>query len=148
MHRNGCVFWTVAMMHECGSEHVLFWIVFNTSCRYKTSHNKLCNWHADSSRRSIVERSRERIAPRDLEPNLSQMLHLVLVHSKLVIFIYKQLKRPVAFSAVQCHRKLQFRGVVVAEVSFLSMNQTAALQSFRPSCRPTQVALHLPAACS
>jgi len=32
------------------------------------------------------------------------MLHLVLVHSKLIIFIYKQLKRPVAFSVV--HNKV------------------------------------------
>jgi len=61
----------------CGSEHVLFWIIFNTRCRYKTSHNKLFNWHADSSRRSIVQLSRERVTPRDLEPNLSQTLHLV-----------------------------------------------------------------------
>ena len=50
---------------------------FNTSCRCETSHNKLHNWHADSSCGSVVHLSRERIAPRDLEPNLSQMLHLV-----------------------------------------------------------------------
>jgi len=37
----------------------------------------------------------------DLEPNLSQMLHLVLVHSKLTIYIYRQLKRHVAFSVVK-----------------------------------------------
>jgi len=37
---------------------------------------------------------------RDLEPHLSQMLHLVLVHSKLAIFIYKQLKRSVAIRVV------------------------------------------------
>ena len=72
----------------------------NTSYRCYQSHSKAYDWHADSSRRNIVERSRERITPRDLEPNLSQILHLVLVHSKLIIFIYKQLKRPVAFSVV------------------------------------------------
>jgi len=74
---------------------------FNTSYGCETSHNKLCNWHADSSRRSIVHLSRERTAPRDLELNLSQTLHLVQFISELMIFIYKQLKRPVAFSVVQ-----------------------------------------------
>jgi len=73
---------------------------FNTSYCCKTSHNKLCNWHADSSRASVVHLSRERIAPRDLEPNLSQIVRLVWFISELTIFIYKQLKRPVAFRAV------------------------------------------------
>jgi len=73
---------------------------FNTSFCCKTSHDKLYNWHADSSRRSIVHLSRERTMPRDLGPNLSQILHLVYFISKLIIFIYKQLKRPVAFSVV------------------------------------------------
>jgi len=58
------------------------------------------NWHADSSRRSIVQLNRERTAPRDLKPNLSQLLHLVQFFSELVIFICKQLKRPVAFRKV------------------------------------------------
>jgi len=49
--------------------------LFDTSCRCKQSHKKLHNWHADSSHRSIVHLSRERTTPRDLEPNLSQMLH-------------------------------------------------------------------------
>jgi len=44
---------------------------------------------------------RERITLRDLEPNFSQISRLVLVHSKLIIYIYKQLIRAVAFSAVQ-----------------------------------------------
>jgi len=48
-----------------------------------------------------------RIMPRDLEPNLSQMSHFILVHFKLKILIYKQLKRPVAFSAVHFHIKPQ-----------------------------------------
>jgi len=56
-----------------GTRFVLF--PFNTSYRCNTSHNKLCNWHADSSRRSIVHLSRERTPPRDLELNLSQMSH-------------------------------------------------------------------------
>jgi len=74
---------------------------FNTSCRCKTSHDKLHTWHADSSRRSIVHLSRERTAPRDLEPNLSQTSHSVQFISKLTISIHKQLKRHVAFGAVQ-----------------------------------------------
>ena len=36
----------------------------------------------------------------ELELNLCKTLHLFLVQSKLVIFICKQLKRPVAFSVV------------------------------------------------
>jgi len=74
---------------------------FDTSCRHCQSHSKACDWHADSSRGSIAQLSRERITPRDLEPNLSQTLHLVQFISKLTIFICKQLKRPAAFSAVQ-----------------------------------------------
>jgi len=74
---------------------------FDTSCRCETSHDKPRNWHADSSRRSVVHLIRERIAPRDLEPNLSQMSHLVQFISEPVIFICKQLKRPVAFGAAQ-----------------------------------------------
>ena len=73
---------------------------FNTSCRCETSHNKPHNWHANSSRGSVMHLSRERNAPRNLEPNLSQMLHSVQFISKLTIFICKQLKRPVAFNAV------------------------------------------------
>jgi len=86
------------------SEHA---ISFNTSCRHCQSHSKAYDWHADSSRGTIVERSGERIAPRDLEPNLSQMLHSVQFISNLVLFIYKQLKRPVAFSAVHFDVKPQ-----------------------------------------
>jgi len=37
----------------------------------------------------------------DLEPNLSQMLHLFQLIPKLVIFIHKQLKRPAVFGAMQ-----------------------------------------------
>jgi len=33
---------------------------------------QVCDWHADSSRRSIVHLSGERTAPRDLEPNVCQ----------------------------------------------------------------------------
>jgi len=51
----------------------------NTSYRCHESHSQLNNiphnWHADSSRRSIVHLSKERTAPRHLEPNLSQTLH-------------------------------------------------------------------------
>jgi len=75
---------------------------FNTSYCCKQSHNKLHNRHADSSRGSIGHLSRERITPRDLESNLSQMLHLVKF-----IFICKQLKRPVAFSVVHFYIKPQ-----------------------------------------
>ena len=49
----------------------------------------------------VVLLNRERIAMRDLEPNLSQTLHLVSDHSVLMIFICKQLKKHAAFSAVQ-----------------------------------------------
>jgi len=65
------------------------------------SHNKLCNWHADSSRRSIVQRSRERTTPRISSwTSLKYYIHFSFI-LKLIIFIYKQLKRPVAFSVVQ-----------------------------------------------
>jgi len=36
---------------------------------------QVCNWHANSSCRSIIHLSRERFASRDLEPNLSQTSH-------------------------------------------------------------------------
>ena len=64
------------------------------------SHVRTQQRHADPSRGSKVYLSRERITPRDLEPNLSQMFCSVSVNSKHMIFIYKQLKRHVAFSAV------------------------------------------------
>jgi len=76
----------------------------NTSCRCDDSHCNSLQFHetnADSSRRSVFQLSKERIAPRDLEPNLSQMLHSVLVHSELVIFICKQHKRCAAFGTVR-----------------------------------------------
>jgi len=57
------------------------------------SRQQVCDWHADSSCGSIVHLSRERIAPRDLEPNLSQTLLLVSFISKLAIFICKDSKR-------------------------------------------------------
>jgi len=64
------------------------------------SHNKLHNWHADSSRRSIVQLSRERTTPRILSwTSLKYYIHFSFI-LKLIIFIYKQLKRPVAFSVV------------------------------------------------
>jgi len=67
----------------------------------KQSHNKLYNWHADSSRRSLVELSRERITPRiSSRTSLEYYIHFSFI-LKLIIFIYKQLKRPVAFSVVQ-----------------------------------------------
>ena len=53
---------------------------------------QVCDWHAHSSRRSIVHLSREMIAPMDLEPNLSQMAHSVWFISKLTIFIHKHWK--------------------------------------------------------
>jgi len=46
----------------------------------------------------------ERGLRRGILSRTSLILHLVLVHSKLIIFIYKQLKRPVAFSVV--HNKV------------------------------------------
>jgi len=65
------------------------------------SHNKLYNWHADSSRRSIVQLSRERTTPRISSwTSLKCYVHFSFI-LKLIIFIYKQLKRPVAFSVVQ-----------------------------------------------
>jgi len=74
---------------------------FNMSYRCKQSHNKLYNWHADSSCRSIVHLSRERTTPRISSWTfLKYYIHLSFI-LKLVIFIYKQLKRPVAFSVVQ-----------------------------------------------
>jgi len=67
------------------------------------SHDKMHNWHANSSRGSIIHLGRERIAPRDPEPNLSQMSHSFWLHSEAhnSVCICKQLKRPVAFSTVQ-----------------------------------------------
>jgi len=66
------------------------------------SHNKLHNWHADSSRRSIVQLSRERTTPRISSwTSLKHCIHFSFI-LKLIIFIYKQLKRHVAFSAVHC----------------------------------------------
>ena len=86
----------------------------NTSCRCRTSHSQfdtwqqVHNWHASSLRGSVAHLSRERIAQRDLEPNLSQTLHSFQLHSKahnfhlkLIIFICKQLKKPVTFGTVQ-----------------------------------------------
>jgi len=71
------------------------------------SHNKLCNWHADSSRRSIVQRSGERTAPKILSwTSLKCHIHFSFI-LKLAIFICKQLKRPVAFSAVHFDIKPQ-----------------------------------------
>ena len=56
------------------------------SCCCEQSHDKLQNWHADSSRQSIVHLSRERTAPRDLKPNLSQILNSFWLHSKACYF--------------------------------------------------------------
>ena len=87
--------------NTCAKEHVLFCFLINTSYRCNTSHNKLDNWHADSSRRSIVQRSRERTMPRISSwTSLKCYIHFSFI-LKLIIFIYKQLKRPVAFSVVQ-----------------------------------------------
>ena len=81
-------------------EHSLFCLAQHKLSLWSKSQ-QFCNWHANSSHRSIVQLSRERITPRDLESNLSQTSHLVLVHSEPVISICKQLKRTVAFSTVQ-----------------------------------------------
>jgi len=71
------------------------------SCRCEQSHCKPHNGHADSPCGSIVERSRERIAPRiSSRTSLKHHIHFSFI-LKLTIFIYKQLKRPAAFSAVQ-----------------------------------------------
>jgi len=43
---------------------------------------------------ALFASAEERITPRDLEPNLSQMSHLVQFISKLIIFIYKHSKGP------------------------------------------------------
>jgi len=80
------------------SEHA---ISYNTSYRYYQSHSKVYDWHADSSHRSTVKLSRERITPRiSSRTSLKYCIHFGFI-LKLMIFIYKQLKRPVAFSAVQ-----------------------------------------------
>ena len=99
------------------SEHA---ISFNTSCHCYQSHSKVCDWCADCSLRSIVQLSRERIASRDLEPNLSQTLHSVWFISKLVIFIHKQLKRPVAFSVVQPRWSGQSMEIAMETEQFLT----------------------------
>jgi len=66
-----------------------------------TSHNKLLSWHADSSRRSVVQLSRERTAPRISSwTSLKHCIHFSFI-LKLAIFICKQLKRPAAFGAAQ-----------------------------------------------
>jgi len=73
----------------------------DTSCCCEQSHDKPHNWHADSSRRSIVHLSGERTAPGDLEPKLSQMSHSFWLHSEAHnFFICNQLKMPAAFSTV------------------------------------------------
>ena len=59
-------------------EDVLFWMEQH-KLLLQRSHSQdddiLHNWHADSSRRSIVHLSGERTEPRHLEPNLSQTSH-------------------------------------------------------------------------
>jgi len=81
-------------------EHVLFWIVLTRAIVTKQSHNKLHNGRADSSLRSIVQLSRERTTPRISSwTSLKYYIDFSFI-PKLVIFIYKQLKRPVAFSVV------------------------------------------------
>jgi len=106
MCRNGYVFQTVVTMHVqrntfCSGSFLTRAVVT------KQSHNKLCNWHADSSRRSIVQLSRERTAPRISSwTSLKQHIHFSFI-LKLIIFIYKQLKRPVAFSVVHFDVKPQ-----------------------------------------
>jgi len=68
--------------------------------RCKRSHNKLYNWHADSPRRTVVRLSRERTTPRISSwTSLKYYIQFSFI-LKLIIFIYKQLKRPVAFSVV------------------------------------------------
>jgi len=64
---------TTATSFDRHIQNMSFSFATMTSC--EQSHDKLHNWHADSSRRSVVQRNRERTTPRDLEPNLSQMLH-------------------------------------------------------------------------
>ena len=72
----------------------------NTSYRCYQSHSKAYDWHADSSRRSFVERSKERITPRILSrTSLKYYIHFSFI-LKLIIFICKQPKKPVAFSAM------------------------------------------------
>jgi len=84
------------------------------------SHNKLCNWHADSSRRSIVQLSRERTAPRISSwTSLKHYIHFSFI-LKLIIFIYKQLKRPVAFSVV--HALLTWSQWMFSHESFCPHN--------------------------
>jgi len=95
---------------------------YNTSYRYKTSHSQLDNksitgtpiLHVEASFISV-----ERGLPRDLEPNLSQILHSFLIHSKAYNFIYKQLKRPVAFSVVHFDIKPQ---IVILQNNFFTLN--------------------------
>jgi len=88
-------------------EHVLFWIVTTRDIVCKQSHNKLYNWPVDSSRRSIVHLSRERTTPRISSwTPLKYYIHFSFI-LKLIIFIYKQLKRPVAFSVVHFDIKPQ-----------------------------------------
>jgi len=91
----------------CAKEHVLFWTVLTRGVVATTSHNKLHEWHADSSRRSIVPRSRESTTPRISScTSLKHCTHFCFI-LKLAILICKQLKRPVAFSAVHCDIKPQ-----------------------------------------
>jgi len=99
MCRNGYVFYTVVKMHvqrnTFFSGSFITWAIVT-----QMSHNKLHNWHIDSSRRSIVQRSRERTAPGISSwTSLKCCIHFSFI-LRLTIFIYKQLKRPVAFSAV------------------------------------------------
>jgi len=68
--------------NACAREHVLFCFLLTRAVVATQSHNKPHNWHANSSRRSIVHLSRERTAPRDLKLNLSQTLHSFWLHSK------------------------------------------------------------------
>jgi len=89
-----------------GTRFVLF--PFNTSCRCKTKSQQT----AQLARRFFTQKhhstqhSRERTAPRISSwTSLKCYIHFSFI-LKLAVFIYKQLKRPVAFSAVhQSHKR-------------------------------------------
>jgi len=82
------------------SEDILFWMVqheLSLQKRHSQVNDILHNWHANSSRRSIVHLSRERNTPRDLEPNLSQMSHSFWLHSEACNFHLQTTQKACSF---------------------------------------------------
>jgi len=81
-------------------EDVLFWMAQHELSLWR-SHSQvndiLHNWHVDSSSGSIFHLNRERTAPRDLEPNLSQMSHSFWLHFEACDFHLQSTQKACGF---------------------------------------------------